>query len=35
MLRRHNLSTNDSEFWLGMLREILRQLQSRKDPAGG
>jgi TrmH family RNA methyltransferase len=35
MLRRHNLSTNDAEFWLGMLREILRQLQSGKDPAGG
>jgi tRNA/rRNA methyltransferase len=34
MLRRHNLSTNDAEFWLGMLREILRQLQSGKDPAG-
>jgi TrmH family RNA methyltransferase len=35
LLRRHNLSTNDAEFWLGMLREILRQLQSGKDPAGG
>ncbi len=35
MLRRHNLSTNDAEFWLGMLREILRQLRSGKDPAGG
>ena len=35
MLRRHKLSTADSEFWLGMLREILRRLQSAKTPADG
>lgn len=33
LLRRHNLSASDAEFWLGMLREILRKLQSGKDPA--
>jgi TrmH family RNA methyltransferase len=35
LLRRHNLSASDAEFWLGMLREILWKLQSGKDPAGG
>jgi TrmH family RNA methyltransferase len=34
LLRRHNLSPSDAEFWLGMLREILWRLQSGKDPAG-
>ena len=32
LLRRHNLSSSDTEFWLGMLREILWKLQSRKGP---
>ena len=32
LLRRHNLSSSDAEFWLGMLREILWKLQSRKGP---
>jgi TrmH family RNA methyltransferase len=35
LLRRHNLSSSDAEFWLGMLREILWKLQSGKDPASG
>jgi TrmH family RNA methyltransferase len=32
LLRRHNLSSSDTEFWLGMLREILWKLQSQKGP---
>jgi TrmH family RNA methyltransferase len=35
LLRRHNLSASDTEFWLGMLREIVWKLQSGKDTAGG
>jgi TrmH family RNA methyltransferase len=32
LLRRHNLSSSDAEFWLGMLREILWKLQFGKGP---
>ena len=31
LLRRHNLSATDAEFWLGMLRQIVWKLRSAKD----
>jgi TrmH family RNA methyltransferase len=31
LLRRHNLSATDAEFWLGMLRQIVWKLQSTRD----
>jgi TrmH family RNA methyltransferase len=34
LLRRHNMSASDAEFWLGMLRQIVWKLQSGKDFAG-
>ena len=33
LIRRHNLSATDAEFWLGMLRQILWKLRSAKDSA--
>jgi TrmH family RNA methyltransferase len=34
LIRRHNLSASDAEFWLGMLRQIVWKLRSGKDSAG-
>jgi tRNA C32,U32 (ribose-2'-O)-methylase TrmJ len=31
LLRRHQLSASDAEFWLGMLRQIVWKLQSTRD----
>ncbi len=31
LLRRHQLSAGDAEFWLGMLRQIVWKLRSEKD----
>ena len=34
LIRRHNLSEADAEFWLGMLRQIVWKLRSGADSAG-